>query len=122
MKPTVLIVEDDFLLAVNLAEVVQQELNAEPVLVASVAEALQIVPDKIAPEKIALAFLDIEILDGKSYPIARKLIEYNVPVIFVSGNEHSSLPEDLKDVPFLPKPVASGRLVKLAKTLSSAFL
>ena len=116
MKPNVLIVEDDFLLAANLAEVVQEELDAEPVLASSVAEALQ-----IPPARIVLALLDIEILDGKSYPVARKLIENNVPIIFVSGNESASLPDDLKDIPFLAKPVATGRLVRLAKALCGAF-
>lgn len=68
-----------------------------------------------------LAFLDIEVADGKTFPAARKLIENNIPFIFVSGNEPTSLPDDLKDVPFLSKPVATGRLVRLAKALSSAF-
>ena len=116
MKPNVLIVEDDFLLATNLAEVVQEELDAEPLLASSVAEALLIIPDHLA-----LAFLDIEILDGKSYPIARTLIKNSVPIIFVSGNESASLPDDLKGVPFLSKPVATGRLVRLAKALCGVF-
>ena len=46
MKPKVLIVEDDFLLAAALAEFVQQDLEVEPVHVASVKETLQIIPEK----------------------------------------------------------------------------
>ena len=117
MKPQVLIVEDNFLLTLNLAEVVQQDLDAEPVFASSVSEAL-----KIDPHGIDLAFLDIEVLDGKSYPVARKLIENTVPLIFISGNESASLPADLRDVPFLAKPVVTRRLVRLCKALSSAFL
>lgn len=116
MKPHVLILEDDFLLAANLEEVVQEDLKAAPIGVSTVAEALKIIPDDIA-----LAFIDIEVRDGKSYPVARKLLKHSIPCIIVSGNEQSSLPDDLKDVPFLPKPVATGRLVRLAKALSSAF-
>jgi DNA-binding LytR/AlgR family response regulator len=116
MKPHVLIVEDDFLLAANLEDIVQQDLNAEPIGVSTVSEALKIIPDNLA-----LAFLDIEVRDGKSYPVARKLVENSIPFIIVSGNDRKSLPEDLKDSPFLTKPVATGRLVRLAKTLSDAF-
>ena len=72
------------------------------------------------PDNVVLAFLDIEVDDGKTYPAARKLMAHNIPFIFVSGNEPTSLPDDLKDVPFLPKPVATGQLVRLAKKLSSS--
>ena len=68
-----------------------------------------------------LALLDIEVRDGKSYPVARKLLESDIPFVFISGNDSRSLPEDFKDVRFLSKPVPPGRLVRLAKALSSAF-
>lgn len=116
MKPRVLIVEDNHLLAADLAELVQQYLDAEPVHVASVKEALPMVT-----AEIALAFLDIEVLNGQSFPVARKLKDHNVPFVFISGNRPSSLPPDLEQVPFLPKPVTPMRLVSLAKTLSDAF-
>ena len=93
MKPHVLIAEDNFFLAANLADIVTQDLNAHPVSVSRVSEALKFISDDIA-----IAFLDIELLDGKSYPVARKLIESNIPIIFVSGDEQASLPGDLKDV------------------------
>jgi DNA-binding LytR/AlgR family response regulator len=116
MKPHVLILEDNFLLAANLEDVVQDDLNAEPIGVSTVSEALKLIPDDIA-----LAFLDIEVRDGNSYPVARKLMAHNIPCIIVSGNDQSTLPDDLKEVPFLSKPVATGRLVRLAKALSKAF-
>ena len=116
MKPHVLIVEDDFIQAANLAEVVQQDLDAEALAVATVSEALKIIPDNIE-----LAILDIEVLDGKSYPAARKLIRNDIPVIFVSANARASLPDDLKEIPFLAKPFVPGNLVRLSRTLTHAF-
>ena len=116
MKPHVLILEDNFFLSQNLAEIVQQELDGEPVAVSTVAEAL-----KCNPDEIAFAFLDIELLDGNSYPAARKLMLHNIPFIFVSGNERASLPEDFKDIPLLSKPVSTGRLVRLSKAMSPVF-
>ena len=116
MKPHVLILEDDFLLAANLEELVQDDLNAEPIGVSTVAEALKVLPDEVD-----LALIDIEVRDGKSYKVARKLIESEIPFIIISGNDSRSLPQDLKEVPFLSKPVTTGRVVRLAKALSCAF-
>jgi two-component SAPR family response regulator len=116
MKPHVLIVEDNFLLSEHLVDIVKGDLAAQPLTASCVSVALGMIPDDVV-----LAFLDIEVADGETYPAARKLKANNIPFIFVSGNEPTSLPDDLKGVPFLSKPVASGRLVHLAKTLSSAF-
>lgn len=115
MKPHVLIVEDDFLQAANLAEVVQQHLDAQPVAVASVSEALKVIPDNIE-----LAILDIEVVDGKSYPAARRLMQNDIPIIFVSANARASLPDDLKEIPFLSKPFVPDNLVRLSKALTPA--
>ena len=116
MKPHVLIVEDDFLQSANLAEVVQQDLEAEPLAVSSLSEALKIIPDNIE-----LAILDIEVVDGKSYPAARKLMQNDIPIIFISANARASLPDDLKKIPFLSKPFVPGNLVRLSRTLAHAF-
>ena len=47
MKPHVLILEDDFLSAALLEEVVQDDLNAQPIGVSTVEEALKILPDDV---------------------------------------------------------------------------
>jgi len=116
MKPHVLILEDNFLLAQVLSEVVQQELGGEPLAVSTVLEALDIIPDHID-----FAFLDVELSSGTSYPAARKLKQNHIPFIFVSGNERMSLPGDLRDIPFLSKPVPCGRLIRLTKAMSNVF-
>ena len=116
MKPRVLILEDNFLLSENLAEIVHHDLEADALQVSHVSEAMTKIPDGFA-----LALLDIEVLDGKSYPVARKLMQNDIPFIFVSGNDPDSLPKDLRDTPFLSKPASGRRLVQLSKSLSSAF-
>ena len=116
VRPHVLIVEDDFLLSECLVDIVQEDLSAEALTATCVSVALGIIPDGIV-----LAFLDIEVKDGKTYPAARKLMANNIPFIFVSGNEPSSLPDDLKEAPFLSKPVDPRRLIRLARELSDAF-
>ena len=95
---------------------VQEDLLATPIGVSTVAEALEIIPDGIE-----FAVLDIEVRDGQSYQVARRLKECEIPFIFVSGNDSGSLPKDLQDAPFLAKPVATGRVVRLAKALTAVF-
>jgi CheY-like chemotaxis protein len=116
VKPNVLIVEDNAILGLDMLEVVRKELLAEPVLVTCVADAITIIPGSFD-----LALLDINLLDGKSYPVARKLIENDIPFIFVSANESSSLPHDLQDRPFMSKPVERKLLVKMACSLNKLF-
>ena len=116
MKPRVLILEDNFLLSENLAEIVRHNLDAESLQVSQVSEAMTKIPDGVA-----LALLDVEVLDGKSYPVARKLMQNEIPFIFVSGNDPESIPSDLRDAPFISKPASVRKLVELSKTLSSAF-
>jgi DNA-binding LytR/AlgR family response regulator len=116
MKPNVLILEDNFLLCADIADLVAERLNATPVMASSVAKALKLVPDDIA-----FAFLDIDVLDGESYPVAQKLMENEIPLVFVSGKDKHLLPDEFRDVPFVSKPATPRILVQLAKSLSSAF-
>lgn len=116
MKPIVLILEDNILLAFDLADMVRDELAGEPVVVSSVAAALE-----IEPESLAFAFLDINVVDGKTYPVARSLIKNGIPFIFVSANERSTLPLDLRNSPSCLKPAERAPLVLQTKALSGAF-
>jgi two-component SAPR family response regulator len=51
---------------------------------------------------------------------ARKHTDNKVRFVFVSGYLSTSLPDDLKEVHFLPKPVDASRLKQLAKEFSNA--
>ena len=116
MKPHVLIVEDDFILSEDLADLVRDGLNAIPVVAETVASATELIDDNIV-----FAFLDIDLPDGTSYPVARKLVENGIPLVFVTGKEKEILPDEFKKVPFVSKPAPIRNLVQLAKSLSSAF-
>jgi DNA-binding LytR/AlgR family response regulator len=116
MKPHVLILEDDFILSEDIADLVLQRLHAIPVMANSVSKAL-----KLVPNDIALAFLDIDVRDGLSYPVAQKLMENEIPLVFVSGKNKNLLPDRFRKVPFVSKPAPPRILVQLAQSLSSAF-
>ncbi|HEX7108584.1 MAG TPA: hypothetical protein VF224_05025 [Aestuariivirga sp.] len=116
MKPQVLILEDNNLLAENLADLVKADLGGEALITPSVEDAVKLIPDHIV-----LAYLDIEVLDGLSYPAAKKLMEHNIPIIFVSGSDQRILPIEFQKIPFLSKPTSMTKLVQLSKSLSKAF-
>ncbi len=118
MKQTVLILEDDFFISMEMADIVVRHLSAIPIVVTRAHDALKVIANDA--REIAFALLDIEVIDGHSYPVAKKLNEMNIPFVFVSGTEPDRLPPDLQDAPFIPKPASTPRLVQLAKSLCSA--
>lgn len=102
-QPRVLILEDEFFVAIDLEQIVQTHLpSAEVVLCTSVAEA------QAALEKpVGLALLDIDVLDGKSFPLAQALSERGTPFAFVSSSRPDEVPSHLAHVPFIAKPFAA---------------
>ena len=59
------------------------------------------------------AVLDYNIAGRPIIPIARQLLEKDIPMVFVTGYGSTlTLPENLKHIPILPKPVRQERLVE----------
>jgi DNA-binding LytR/AlgR family response regulator len=59
---------------------------------------------KVLHEPFDFAFLDVDVTNGKTFEVARLLGEKGVPFVFVSGASLNDLPDELRDVPFIPKP------------------
>ena len=89
-RPKVLVVEDEFIIALDLSETVQDlgyELEGpfegnEEAFEALGAESL---PD--------CAILDVFTADGEVYPLADRLVEAGIPIVFHSGHV---TPEEVK--------------------------
>lgn len=94
---TVLIVEDDPLVALDLAEIVESRGDAQVQMTASAREAAR-------HAEVDVALLDVDVVDGKTYGLARQLKTRNVPFVFVSGSMPRDMPEELRAVPFISKP------------------
>lgn len=80
--PTVLVVEDEYIIALDLSETVQDlgfELEGP---FAEKAAALEAIAQKM-PDA---AILDVLIADGDVFPLADKLAAAGVPLIFHSGH------------------------------------
>ena len=101
MSGTVLIVEDNLIIAMG-AEVILLELGARHVeTAASVNHALKAI-ERALP---SFALLDINLGAESSLPVGYRLKELGVPFMFVTGyGERAPLPAELSDAPIVQKP------------------
>jgi CheY-like chemotaxis protein len=91
-------------------ENVLADAGCDPVRIASsVPEALQAVSDT-APD---IAVLDVSIKGDPVFPVADALASTAVPFVLLTGHSLASMPERLRDRPFLVKPYDPARLVDL---------
>lgn len=102
----VLIVEDRYLIAAEMADEVAR-LGGEVIgPTGSVATA-----SELAAAPVDIALLDVN-LDGEwVFPLAEVLARKGVPMIFLTGYDDDSMPEAWRDHPRLRKPV-SGRSLR----------
>lgn len=100
----VLIVEDDPFIAMDIESAVAEQLGdeAELIVVGSVAEA-----KLAAAKRLSCALLDIDVADGKTFPIADVLRQAGTPFAFVSGSAPHEVPAPLQSVRFLRKPFST---------------
>ena len=95
----ILILEDDPLTALDLQCLLEGCGHEIVGLCGTVADAGEQISDSLD-----FAFLDIDLPDGKSFPVAEALESRHVPFAFVSASRRSDLPATLRHVPFIPKP------------------
>lgn len=87
IRPTVLVVEDEFIIALDLSETVQDLGFRLDGPYSGRAQALQAIETAL-PDA---AILDINVADGEVFPLADALARHDVPIIFHSSQE--PLPE-----------------------------
>lgn len=100
----VLIVEDEALVALELAMAIEA-LDGRPVgPVATVGEAMAL----MQTQTIAAAILDANLLDGEVTPLAVALGEKGVPFVIHTGTGlPDNLAEMMPDIPLIMKPAES---------------
>ncbi len=106
----ILIVEDDFLMAEELLQLVRRADCDRATAFASVRSALA----ALANEDFDGALLDGHLQDGMSTDVARQLVSRRIPFIVVTGYLRDWLPSELRDAPYLAKPVDPEVLIELA--------
>jgi two-component SAPR family response regulator len=111
----VLVVEDEFLVAMDIENMLEQ-LGCQ--VVASVPR-LRKALDVALSLDFDLAVLDINLAGEVVYPLAFRLANRGTPFVFTTGYSTSSLPSELSDRPLVRKPVTLASLKKsvaLART------
>lgn len=108
MAISVLIVEDDPFIAMDIESAVAEEFGseAELVVVDSVADA-----NRATAKKFSCALLDIDVVGGKTFDVASTLQRRGTPFAFVSGSAPHEVPPQLRTARFLRKPFSTREIV-----------
>ncbi|QDH17128.1 response regulator [Swingsia samuiensis] len=104
MNKTVLLVEDELIVALDLQMTVEEvglSINGPYGSLIDTERALS----HLSLSTLACAILDIQLADGNIFTIANKLRDEGVPIIFHSGNKTDhKLKEQYPNASFLEKP------------------
>lgn len=104
----VLIVEDEFLIADDLARALRSA-GADPVgPVSSVDDAEQLVRQG----HVDAAIIDLNLRGEMASDFAQRLAATNLPCLIVSGYGGDALPESVSDIPQLEKPVSPASVIQ----------
>jgi len=98
----VLVVEDQFAVALDLCEGLDREGASVVGPASSVEDALQMLESSARPD---VAVLDIQLRGGLVYPVADRLEELGVPYVFTSACEPHEIPEHYRQAPRFDKPI-----------------
>jgi CheY-like chemotaxis protein len=110
---TIMVVEDDFYQASEIGKALEEA--GATVLGPHGTEfaALQ----RIAFQSPSCAVVDINLGDGALFGVSNALRDKGVPLLFVTGANLDSIPDDLAHVPVLRKPVTKEQIVEAAARL-----
>ena len=110
----ILVVEDEYLIAHDLAHDLRG-LGAEVVgPIGSVEEALEAVQTE---ERLDGAVLDINLNGAMVFPVADALRERKIPIIFTTGYDEETIPARFGDIHRCEKPVT---LIRLKRAVADA--
>jgi DNA-binding response OmpR family regulator len=106
----VLIVEDNFLIAQDLRDVMRGAGCSTCSMAPTSAAALRLLLEE-RPDGV---LLDVGLGDSDAAPVAQALTMRGVPFLLVTGYERQDLPLALRDRPCLSKPYSVAALVAMA--------
>lgn len=106
----VLICEDEYLLAIDLAAELGKRGIAVAGIVPTVAEALEVMErDDFAANA---AVLDVQLLDGMAYPLIAPMLARGMAVVLCTGYGQRDLPDEFAQHPSVGKPTDVDRLLE----------
>ncbi|MBL8659232.1 MAG: response regulator [Rhodospirillales bacterium] len=112
----VLIVEDEFMIAMAVEAVVTDAGGVVVDMAATLEQALQLARSA----ELDAALLDINLNGKASFEVAETLAARGIPYAFVTGYGKQMVPQAYASVPLLMKPYARSELVRLLGVLASS--
>jgi CheY-like chemotaxis protein len=106
-----LVVEDEYLIAADLAAFLEAQGIEVVGPAASVNEALALLESDT--DGLDGAVLDVNLQDDRVYPVADVLMSRGVPFVFTTGYDACAIPKPYADVPRCDKPVDEQRLIRV---------
>jgi DNA-binding NarL/FixJ family response regulator len=104
----ILIVEDSFLIAESFARLMADRGFTVIGPVATADGALR----QIEQENPDCILLDVNLREGSALVVARALTKRGTPFVVVTGYSRDSLPTELQQAPYMPKPIADADLIE----------
>jgi DNA-binding NtrC family response regulator len=115
---SVLVIEDQFLIAIDAEQALRQAGATDVRLASSVRDALMVLADFV-PD---VAVLDFNLGDGTGADVAEVLAELQVPFVFTTGyGEAVPIPAPYSSAPIVRKPFGIEELIsQLNRTVAAA--
>lgn len=111
----VLILEDDYYLAMDL----QDALQAAGATVMGPFACPSAAADALVERLPDCALLDLNLGNGMSFDLPRELARRSIPFAFVTGYDRAAIPAEFATVERAEKPVAIGKAVELVDRMRS---
>ena len=110
-----LVVEDEFVIALDLQNLLEAAGHEVVALAASVPDALALLAAGAPGQQQSLdgAVLDVNLRGEPATPVADALAARGVPFVFVSGYGAAGRPPGHETAPVLAKPYSEGDLLEL---------
>lgn len=105
----VLVVEDEYFLADDLAMSFRAQGASVVGPAASIDDALDLLD---GGARVDGAILDVSLQGEKAFPVADLLLERNVPFVFSTGYDRSAIPARFAGVTLCEKPVDAAELAR----------
>jgi DNA-binding LytR/AlgR family response regulator len=112
---TILVVEDEYLLATDLcAELASQEAE----IIGPAATVEQGLNLSRTNERLSAAILDVNLRGEQVFALADELLARNIPVIFATGYDASVIPAQYVQVPRIEKPLEISKILEALKRVT----
>jgi CheY-like chemotaxis protein len=112
----VLIIEDEYLIATTLAQMLTDGGHIVTGMVGSADKAIQMLDER----QCDVAVVDANLAGSCAAPIGTALRKRGIPFVVISGYSRQQLLASLQDAPFLPKPVDPVELLEVVSTIAAA--